>query len=149
MDYTQVITALAAKYDPSAITPPPGQPQIRIATALAPNNIPATPFLLVEPDKGTFVNNPGRRMGQHDFFVRLYLSKSVGDQKRELTSIYAWLTVLFDALNTGSKLGLAPLVMKALMTNYLVAVFNYAGDEYDGIELNVSVWTEEAVQITP
>lgn len=149
MDYVSLIDALTAKYAPSAITPPVGQENIKFTDWRLPNNLPQTPAITVEGERGELVNDPGRRMGQHHFAVRLYLGKTAMDQPREAAVMYAWLGVLIDLLNAGSKLGLAPLVMKALMTAYTFGVLTYAGTDYDGIELKVTVWTEETIQLTP
>lgn len=150
LELLSVADALALRYAPAVITPPPGLPNIKKSTARPENNAPPDPFVLVFLDDGTLVYaGGGRRAGEHHFLVRFYHSAKAGDTAEAHMVLLSWLGVLLDATHGASKLGLAPLVDKAIPTGYRTAVLTYGGTEYNGLELPVTVWTTDSIDLVP
>lgn len=149
IDYHALASGVATRFAPANITPPTGYTDVRGSTAQPPNNIPATPWVNVFPREGEVIYLPGQRKGEHQLTVSFYYDKASGDQARDWTGLEKWLSVLLDQLHSTSKLGLAPVVDKALVESYEFVVLTYGGDEYQGINLNVRVWTTDSVSLTP
>lgn len=151
MDFKAIADGLAARYAPGVVTPPSGYPNIVTATATPPNALPQSPYVVVYPDSGDVVYGSGERRDEPArFLVNFYYAKHEGDVPRESAALLNWLGVLLAQLHGQMKLGLAASgVMKALVTTWSVGALLYAGVQYDGITLNVQVWTQEAVTLTP
>lgn len=148
LELLTIADALAARYAPAVITPPAGLTNIKKSTARPENNAPPDPFVFVFLDDGELVYLT-RRAGEHRFLVRFYHSPKAGDTAEAHFVLLSWLGVLLDATHAQSKLGLAPIVDKALPTGYRTVVLTYGGTEYNGLELSVTVWTTDSVDLVP
>lgn len=140
-DLLAIADAIAARY--AAI------PGIRLATGRPPNAVPVTPAVVVWPMSGDVTFSGGRMLGVHDYRVALYYATATGDMPRYLAGLSELLGPCLTALAGQAKLGLAPTVTKALVTDWEAAVLTYAGAEYAGAQLTARVWTEEQVELTP
>jgi hypothetical protein len=152
--FLDIADALADRFDPDNVTPPTGYRNIARSTARLENNLANVPFVAVyppEPGEIEVTITPGRRVTVIPFRVRFHFDRASGDLSKITTALYEWAEVLFDLLRTNSKLGLGGSgVMKSLPTTGPgFAVLPYAGTDYDGIEWTVSVWVEDAYQMTP
>jgi hypothetical protein len=152
--FLTIADALAARFAPANVTPPTGYRNIAQSTARLQNNLANVPFVAVfppEPGEIAVTISPGRRITEIPFKVRFHFDRASGDLSKITTALYAWAAVLFDQLQTNSKLGLAGSgVMKSMPTTGPgFAVLPYAGTEYDGIEWIVTVWIEDAYTMTP
>jgi len=146
-DYVAIGDAVAARM--GATTPPTGEPAIRLATGRPPNAIPSSPFLIsvILGTEDTWTS--GWLRGQAELRVRFYRAKHQADVPREWVALEAWLGKLREQILGQWKLGLAPVVAKVLIPTWRIRVLTYAGIEYDGVEGEGTVWTEEPVAATP
>jgi hypothetical protein len=151
MNLLTIADALAARYAPGVVTPPTGLKNITAATARPPNNIPNTPFVIAWANEGdlNYATTNGMLKGEATFQVAFYYSKAEADIPREYAALMSWAGVLIARLEGQTKLGLAPLVMKAWPLKWEIGALTYAGITYEGITLTVHVWTEEAVTLVP
>lgn len=152
LDLLAVANAVAARF--AAVTPPAGEPAIQGATALLPNGIPATPYIIVTPPEGEL--GP-REAGissisvndTHDFDVYLLISKASGSLPLDLARVYAWWPVMRNAIFSQELLGLGPAVRKAWMVDtYDFDSYEYQGDAYHAWHFTVRVWTHDTVSVT-
>ena len=119
------------------------------ATARTPNNLPGTPYIVVElPGGEDLATTQGRRDGIHDFDTYFLLERASGDIPRDKVRLLRWLPGLLDATFAALKLGLST-VKKSLVVEYEYGTYNYGGVEYHAWHLVVRVWTEDAVTLTP
>ncbi len=144
-----VADALAARYAPALVTPPTGYPNIVASTATPPNALPQSPYVVVWPNTGEITYIPGVRKGEHEFLVNFYYAKHEGDIPRESAALLNWLGILLDQIHDQTALGLAPIVLKALVVSWAIGALPYAGTTYDGITLTVRVWTQDNVELVP
>lgn len=151
MDYLALADALAARYAPAAVVPPTGYRNIAMSTARPPNAITNSPSVVVWASKGEVVYEPGVRYDRTaDFIVNLYYAQQEGDIPRESAALQAWLGVLLGQLEGQTKLGLGGAgVDKAIAVSWQIGSLTYAGQTWDGITINVSVWTETPVTLVP
>lgn len=141
---------LAARYanltSGTAIT---GGTAIRGATARTPNNIPATPYVIVElPEGEVTVEEQGDRRIQWDFDVYFLHQKASGDLPRDKVAMLVWLGKLLDALHGDMDLSVAS-VLKSRTITITPEVVEYAGDQYHAWHLIDRVWTSDVVTLTP
>lgn len=150
--FLDIADALAAKFAPASVTPPTGYRNIARATARLENNLSNVPFVAVFPPEPGQVNvaiDPGRRVTEIPFRVRFHLGLTTGDLSKVMVALYEWAEVLYDLVQTGSKLGVSG-VMKAMPTSGPgFGTLPYAGKDYDGIEWTVTVWYEDSYLMTP
>ena len=119
------------------------------ATARTPNNIPGTPYVVVElPSGDDIAISAGRRDGVHEFEVYFLLDRASGDIPRDKVRLLRWLPGLLDATYGAMKLALAT-VKKSYVISYEYGTYNYGGNEYHAWRLVVRVWTEDGVTLTP
>lgn len=140
MDYTAVATALAAAY---ATTPTPAGygKGIRVSTFQPPEALTPLPAVLVfPPASGEYESGNGTRIGTHDWVVRFYYDEA-GDMARQTAGLLKWAEKLDAQLRTTITLG--GTVVWATLTRYSIGFFQYAGLDYAGIELTVSITTSE------
>lgn len=156
LDLLAIADALAARYAPANVTPPTNAatstayPNIRAATARVPNNIPATPYVIVELPSGELtIESRTSRHGEHVFDVWFLYSKATGDLPRDKAAMLAWISVLLDQTYGQHKLGLAPIVDKANVDSYEPDVATYGGDSYHAWHLVVRVWTTDTINLVP
>lgn len=145
-DFGAISSAIVARYDAAAVTPPAGfTVNVRLSTDDPPGQLGTLPAVVVFPDEGTFRSGNGTRLGGHDFIVRFYFAESV-DLAREIASVRSWLTVLVDQLRGAAMLG--GLVVEAKVTSWKIGLLPYAGKTYSGAELGVHVVTSEPWTVT-
>lgn len=144
-------TALAGQF--VTVTAPAGTmggTVIRGATIEVPNNIPATPYVIVELPSGELqYENQGDRRFDHVFDVFFLFQMASGDRPRDKKTMLLWLGPLLDALHGNYKLGLGGVVMKSRTTAFEPVVASYAGDEYHAWHLTTYVSTEDVVTLVP
>lgn len=152
MNLNSIATNLALRFAPAQITPPSGYANVTTSTHLLPNAITNTPCVLVLPPIGTYRPGQGgaQRIGQLDFPVNFYLSDSA-DEGAQATALYAWYSVLMDQVTGDYDLGLSPPtgpVVDAFITDTRAGTLTYAGHDYVGISLTVTVRLQEAYNAT-
>lgn len=153
LDMLGVADALALRFDPANVTPPTNPvtgvayPNIRESTARPGNNVPATPYVIVDAPDGAFIYEPGQRHGEWTFDVWFLFAKKSGDQERDRVAMLSWLGVLIDQLHGARYLGFAPTIKKALTESAAYGSFEYAGGVYHAWHLTVRVWTWDAVTL--
>lgn len=149
LDMLAVADGLAAAY--LAMTPPSGANPIATSTARLDNYPPRLPAVRVFPPSGaTPAYGSGSRKITWPFTVRLYVTEHTDDLPQNIALLYRWLSVFLDATHSASKLGLAPVVDKAIPTGSVtVGSLEYGGAHFDGIEMEVSVWTTDSVTVQP
>lgn len=140
-DFDAITVALAARFASGVVTPPTGYDNIKISTGDLPGQMLPLPCVLTFPVSGSFTHFPGKRDSRHEFIVRLYYNQT-GDLERDVTALRRWLTVLVDQLKLSVQL--AGIVTSAHVTGYNMGVLTYAGITYSGLEMNVSIVTNEA-----
>jgi hypothetical protein len=148
MNLLTIADALAARFASGVVTPPAGLKNITTATARPPNNIPNTPFVIAWPVRGDITIPPGQRKGEHEFSVVFYYAKAEADIPRQYVALMSWLGILLGQMDGQMQLGVVG-VMKAEIMSWEIGVHVYAGDTYEGITLNVHVWTSETVTLVP
>lgn len=145
LDFHAIGTALAGAYD--GLTPPTDERNIQ-SSGLPENNIAAFPAVVVFPPEWEFAYEGGARYGEMTWTVRFYRGKMSGDVNIDTAALLKWASVLVDATHAASKLGLT-VIRKAIPITGLIGVHTYAGTEYGVVELEVGVWTEDAVSLSP
>ena len=143
-----VADGVAARF---ATVPTPADETVALvgATARTPNNVPGTPYVVVELPEGTDITvASGRRDAVHDFDVYFLLDRASGDIPRDKVRLLRWLPGLLDAMYGAMKLALTT-VKKSYVTSYEYGTYNYGGNEYHSWHLVVRVWTEDTVTLTP
>jgi hypothetical protein len=138
MDFAAIAAALAARYAPGApgVVTPTGARAIRSSTANLPNDMPATPAVLVLPDMGSMVQGNGSRLAGSDWMVRLHYDQVAGgSMDRDQVALLAWLGVLVDVLATDSDLG--GTVTVARTVSWKVGILRWSQVDYSGLEIRV------------
>ena len=148
-----IADAVAARFA-AVSTPTDETVAIQGATARTPNNVPSTPYVVVELPSGEVpIPSGGRRVssdsGGHNFDVYFLLDRASGDIPRDKVRLLRWLPGLMDATYGTSKLALAPTVRKAMVISYEYGTYDYGGTEYHAWHLVCRVWTEDTVTVTP
>lgn len=146
-DFLAIADAIATRF--GAVTPPAGQPAVRQSTARPPNAITVSPFIVVWVSSGSDTWVGGQLIGESEFKVAFHLARHRADVARDIVALDGWVGALRPALFGQMKLGLAPIVTKALVMSWETGNLTYAGEEYDGIVFTVRVWTEETVAALP
>lgn len=140
-----IANAVAAKF--AAVTAPTGLDPIVAGTALTPNNIPGTPYVVVElPGSDELLIEQSRRLGVHDFDVYFLMDRATAALEIDKERLLKWLSGLLDATYSGMKLGLL-VVRKAYVVEYEYGLYTYAGIDYHAWHLVVRVWTEDTVTL--
>lgn len=148
MNALTIADALAARYAPTAVTPPSGYPNIRVSTARIPNAIPTAPWVLVTLPNGDATLSPGVVDYSLTFNVVFHYGKASGDVARDMTAMLAWIGVLMTQTYGQMALGVAG-VKKAYPISFRLTVVTYGGDEYYGWEITVRVDFQETQTFTP
>lgn len=143
MDVDAIAGAIATRFAAAQVTPPAGYANVRSSTADLPNQIAATPAVLVFADSGTFSTGNGTRTGLATFVVRFYFAPTI-DGTREQAALRAWATVLVDQLRGAVQLGGLAGVARATVDAWRLGILRYGTVDYAGIELGLSVATTEA-----
>ena len=142
-DFSAIASAIADRFNASAITPPSGYTDPGTALYLMPTAIVTTPTAVVFPPEGEFSYAGYKRSGNLDFPVRWYISDAA-DLPRATKEMYAWAGTLIDQLEASFDLDLSPTVTHAVVDGIRFGRLEYADKEYTGIEMSVRVHLEEA-----
>jgi hypothetical protein len=135
--------AIADRYAPGVLSTPGGADAIRSSSANLPNNIGATPAVLVFLDSGQLTAGNGTRVGLTDWLVRLYYDQlGAGDLERDLDELRDWLTILVNAHLAQLNLGGAVVFCRTV--GFRVGVLEYAGVKFTGCEVRVQTGTSES-----
>jgi hypothetical protein len=140
LDFDAIATALAARYAPGLMSPPSGLGALRLSTATMPQQMSVTPAILVFPDSGTFEYGASTRQGEASFRLNFYYSMGV-DMARDSVALRKWVGVLCDQLRGAAQLG--GIVASARVSGWKTVKLTYGGDDFNGIELDVTVVTAE------
>lgn len=143
-----IADAVAARF--AAVPTPTGETvTLKGATARTPNNIPGTPYIVVElPAADEVLIESGRRLTVHDFDVYFLLDRAAGDIPTEKVRLLRWLPGLLDATFAAMRLGLSA-IRKSYVTEYEYGTYTYGGTDYHSWHLVCRVWTEDTVTLTP
>jgi len=99
-------------------------------------------------DSGEVTFPPGVMLGEHEFKVTFYYSKSEADIPREYASLLDWVGILLAQLAGQTKLGVVG-VKKAIPMHWEIGMARYADIMYEAITITVHVWTEDSVTMVP
>ena len=141
-DYGAIADAIAARF--LGVTPPTGQPAIRLATADLPNDITVVPcFLVNEPDDDWDAQGMGGRRGTLTFECDLVLPQSDGPRTARVAM--DWRSALHTRLDGQVHLGLTGSgVGPALVTRTAAGRRTYGSAEYPVVRVTVVVTVTEA-----
>lgn len=137
-----IASTLASRF--GQVTPPSGYDSIRLSTYELPDQIAATPTVLVFPPEEQLSYPPSMRHSLQEWTVRLYLAR-VSDLKRQVVDLYKWSDVLVPQLDGLVHLAQSDSVNYADVTGLRSGPLLYAEETYDGIEISVVVNAQEAV----
>lgn len=137
-----IASSLASRF--SQVTPPSGQPALRSSTYELPDQIAATPCVLVFPPEEQFSYPPSMRSSLQDWTVRFYIERTA-DTKRQISTLYQWADALIPQLDGLVHLALSSSVNSADVAGARTGPIVYANETFDGIELSVLVNAQEAV----
>lgn len=141
-DYYTIAVAIGTRF--LALTPPTGLTAIQGATALTPNNIPDTPYLIVELPQSAddFTVGNGMQTGVHNWDLYFLLSKATGDLPVDKERLLKWLPVLLAATYGQMALGAtASGLTKSYVVSYEYGVYRYGGEEWHAWHLVLRTWT--------
>lgn len=132
--------ALAAKYRSGTLTPPTGYPAVRVATADVPNNVPLSPWVLVELPNGQIIIDSSQS-ATLEYHVHFLYAKHSGDTARDIKAMLKWIGVLLAATFSDVTLGVGSSdhVKSALSTQFEAEVFTQGGQEWYGWDITVEV----------
>lgn len=149
MDFKAICTNLAAQYATGTLATPAGADPIRKVFGQAPTGPYPTPFLVVLPSDGSRTYGDAQWMDQLHLKVHVYFSKHTGDLSRVETQRQLWLPSLLAATHPNMAIDLQPTVLKAIPTGWEFRELPYDADDYDGIVIDVTVFTREYGTFTP
>lgn len=143
MDLTAIASAVATRFNATAITPPAGYNDPGTAVYELPSAITTTPTAIVFPPDIELSHWAGyHRSANVDFIVRWYIAPL--ETVRGTKAMYDWASVLLNQLQSQFDLDLTPTVTHAIVTGGRFGKLEYAGIEYFGMEVPVRVHVEEA-----
>lgn len=148
LDMLAIADAVAARF--ATVATPSGETAaLKGATARTPNNVPGTPYIVVElPTSDGIGIEQGRRLATHDFDAYFVLDSAAGDIAIAKVRLLRWLPGLLDATYAAMKLGRSE-IRKSYVTEYEYGTYNYGGNEYHAWHLVVRLWTEDTVVLVP
>ena len=146
MNVLSIASTIAARFLPENVTPPSGYQDIRQASALIGSTLTPPSVLVFPPELAVTNFTGGTRTAVLSFPVRFYYTTPPA-QPRDVTGLYRWSEVLLDQLVGNTQLGGSP-VAQAYTAALRIAEFEYDGQPYDGVEMDVSVTVSEGVSPT-
>lgn len=147
VDFNAVAQAIAARFSAANVTAPSGETTVRFASEQLPQQIGPTPAVLVYPPEVELHYGPSTRSGSLTFPVRWYVYR-VKDQPRNATLILKWLGSLYAQLEAQVHLGLSDYVAYGVISALTPGQLSYGGEDFEGIELTVTVPVYEALNPT-
>jgi hypothetical protein len=144
-DTLAIAAAIAARFS-SGVTPPAGQPAIVEVTHLLPDGIAAVPSLYVFPPDEPDIEHLGSatRFSVQHYPVRLYIVQEPS-LPNDLTSLHGWRSSVQDRILLQFQLGRAGEVAVARISSIRPGVLTYAGQDYLGLDMVVSVTVSEPI----
>ena len=139
-DYADIADAIAARF--LGMTPPTGQPTIKVATADIPEGIGQTPAFLVGQPDDEWQAAMALRRGTLRFPCHLVFDQS--DAARTARAAMAWRTLLYQRLDGQVHLGGVAGVASARVASTSVGKLTLGDAEWQAIELTVVVEIAEA-----
>jgi hypothetical protein len=141
-DYYNIAVAIGTRF--LALTPPTGLTAIQGATALTPNNIPDTPYLIVElpgsADDATVGNGMQTYVDNWDLYF--LLNKASGELPVDKERLLKWLPVLITATYGQMALGATAYgLTKSYVASYEYGVYRYGGKEWHAWHLVLRTWS--------
>lgn len=152
--FDAINTALVARFSAAQVTAPAGgYDTIRTATGDLPGQMTPLPTVLVFPVSGTFDQKMGAKRDSTNLFVVRFYYNQTGDAERDFVGLRKWLDVLADQLAGSVQLGGLTWssgirqgeVTRAKVDAWRIGILTYAGLQYSGIELDVSVQVNESL----
>lgn len=153
-DFDAINTALVARFAPAQVTPPAGgYDNIRVSTGDLPGQMTPLPTVLVFPESGSYDQKMGGKRDSTNLFTVRFYYNQVGDAERDFPALRKWLDVLSDQLRASVQLGGLTWtngvrqgeVTRAKVDSWKIGFLTYAGVQYSGIELTVSVVVNESL----
>lgn len=152
IDLEDICDGLAARFAAATIGTPSGAPAMRYVYAETPNNVAATPAVILEVDSGEIVANPGQWKHEIVINVIFLLARQQGDTRRVEEARRRWLPYLLNATQGQLKIGLGGAsgysVDKAIPAGtWEFTEYDVAGDTYDAIRIPFTVYVTETVTL--
>jgi hypothetical protein len=140
-----IASAIATRFSSANITPPSGYTNIRTATEQLPQQLGATPAVLVLWDgEGDHEYPPSSRTVPIRFIVRFFYDLTQ-DNPRVTLDLLKWRDALYTALDGQTHLGLSSYVTNAVVTAIgKPGTIEYADQSYAGFDITVTVYCWEA-----
>lgn len=141
-DYFSIAGAIGTRF--LALTPPTGLEAIKGATALTPNNIPDTPYLIVELPSSAddAIVMQGSQGYSENWDLYFLLNKASGDLPVDKERLLKWLPVLISATHGQMALGAtASGLTKSYVTSWEYGTYRYGGEEWHAWHLVLRTWT--------
>lgn len=146
LDFAAITVALASRLDPSVITPPVGEDNIRRSDAYAPGSVTALPHAVTSPPRsGDLTYFDQLREGVHTFDVLVVFSAAGGPEQYE-ARIARWLGTLLNVYQGAIQLGGA--VAYVNLGGYDVGTKRYGQEDYPAVLLSVEVVTTDGITPT-
>jgi len=139
-DFATIADAIAARF--LGMTPPTGQPTIKVATADIPEGIGQTPCFLVGMPDDEWQAAMHLRRGTLRFPCHLVIDQS--DAARTARNLMAWRSLLYQRLDGQTQLGGVAGVASARVASTSVGKLTLGDAEWQAIEVSVVVEIAEA-----
>lgn len=153
IDFKGICTALGARFAAATLGTPTGAPAIRAVYPQSLKAAPALPCIILEPQDGSVVANPGQWKHEMQIDVLLVLAKRPADPDRVETWRQLYLPYLLHATVDQLKLGLGGAsgytVDKAIPATWEYDLFRVGDMEFDAIRVPYTVYVTENVTLTP
>lgn len=148
-DLLAIANGIATRYAPAQLpATPTASRAIVSSSAQLPDQLGATPCVLVFPTGGALRQGTGHRAGLHKYAVRLYYDQSPGGElERDTEAIARWVSLLIDQLKSDSDLGGSAVIGRVV--GWTIGALQYAGTRYSGGEVSIEVVTDEPFGVTP
>lgn len=137
IDFEAIANALVTQFS-TAVTPT-GSKALRKVSAELPGQIPAGPAIYVFPPELPFqYGRTGTRKVIARYRVVLYVDQT-SDTKRNSTLLLRWQKALYPLIAAHLHLGLETYVNQARIAEITPGKVQYAGMEYEGLQILVDV----------
>jgi len=144
IDFNAIAGALATRFSAVNVTAPTNETPIRTSTEKLPSQMPGTPAVLISLETVSFNYHASARTGTAIYHAKFYLER-VRDTGRNATLLYKWVSALYGQVDGQIHLGLSSYVNWAEVTATNPGVLTYAGESYEGIDLQVTVHLGEGI----
>lgn len=141
-DYYTIGVSIGTRY--LSLTPPTGLSAIAGATVLTPNNIPDTPYVVIELPSSAdgAVVASSRQSFVDDWDVYFLLDKASGDLPTDKERLLKWRSVLMASTYSQMALGASAAgLTKSYAVTIEYGVYRYGGDEWHAWHQVLRTWT--------